>query len=230
MDVRAAVIEALDKLVTSGAIEQAIEKQLAETMASVVKSELASYSDFGKRLSEAVKQSLALHDRLDLPSYNHAILRIIERQVERGMQASIEREVAARMKELLTPAPESIKLSELVEQYIEHLNEQARGGCVCYGDGRITCLLEDSDYGFRRLTLAKEAGKRRNDGDIQIGITKEGRIYHLHFRDRDVEKEMFAGPFHGFERSIFQMRAAGTRIEIDAHPEELSLELEHADL
>jgi hypothetical protein len=136
------------------------------------------------------------------------------------------------MKELLTPAPESIALSALVDQYVQSLKDKRDGGCTCYGEEEAFAELRETDYGFRTLTLAattkKDVHSRRREGEISIGLTKDGKVYHLSFADQDVEKRMFAGPFYNFERSIFQMRAAGTVVRVDCDPSSLSLEYNHS--
>lgn len=81
-----------------------------------------------------MKQSLALHDELDLPSYNETILRIVRTQVEHATESAIEKQVAANLEELLTPAPERITFSKLCEDYLAYVKGRAEGGCICHGD------------------------------------------------------------------------------------------------
>lgn len=225
MDLLKTVAASFDRLVASGAIEQVIDKQVQETVARAVKDALCSHGEFGKDLEKAVKEALRLHGKLDLPSYNDALLKIVQAQVETATNNQIQREVAARLKELLEPAPEKITLSGLVESYIERLKEELSAGCVCYGGERITFLLTDNETrGFKTIYLDK-SGKTPGDRcDIQIGLhglpeSLWHKIYYLRFCDQQVETKMFAGPFYGFERHLFQMRAAGTLLEIDCRPE-----------
>jgi hypothetical protein len=198
----------------------------AEKVAAVVKKEvdkaieeaLGWSSEFRKTVNAAVSKALKVHGDIDLPSYNETILKIVARQVETSTRDSIEKEVARRMKDLLTPAPETIKLSELAEQYQKFLKEQASAGCVCYGEVRFAVQIEEADqYGYRSVLFDKDGDrtKRKYEWDIRLGVTKEGRIYNLAFQNQDVNKVMFAGPFYAFERSLFQMKAAGTLLQID---------------
>lgn len=243
IEIRELLVTSIDKLVASGAIEKAMEEAIAKTVVEVLKSQLREYSDFGKQLTKAVEKSLAIHGEIDLPAYNHAILKIIERQVELSSRQSIEREVAQRMKELLTPAPERIALSTLVEQYVQHLKDKHEGGCTCYGDGRAYVDLRASkDAGnFYDLILAESREKPSSysarAGQISVGIhisksedgePKAGKIYHLAFSNADVEKQMFVGPIRNFERSIFQMKAANTQLELDCDPSECDVAYAHA--
>jgi len=235
VNLEGAATAAVAKLIASGKIEKAIEDAVAETVTASVKEALRSYGEFGKQVGKAVEKALALHDDIELPSYNHAIIKIIEAQVEHGTRQSIEREVAGRMKELLTPAPESIKLSKLLEQYVEHLRDESDSGCTCYGDEVAYAEFRDRDTsGFKTLVLAKDRtkpttsyGKRPGQIDIGLYFNRKGEetaeIYNLSFDNSDIEKQMFVGNIRGFERSIFQMRAAKTRIEIDCGPSDCDL-------
>jgi len=196
-----------------------VETAVKKTVNDVISDSLGRYSDFGKKVTESVGKALAIHDDIDLPSYNHALLKIIERQVEFAQTDAIERQVASRMKELLTPAPKSIKLSELLEQYREFLKDRHQSGCVCDGEARFKIEIKDSDTtGFWHVRLWEEAdtvtssySSRRSQPDIDFGVYK-GTMYTLSFGSGDVQKQMFVGPLHGFQRLLFQMNAAKSEI------------------
>lgn len=232
MDLRQVLIEGVDRLIASGEVEKKIEATLAKVMNEVIDHELRSYSDFGKQLTEMVKKSFALNGEIDLPSYNHTILAIIRKQVEHSTTTTIQTQVAERMKELLQTPPESITLTDLVAKYIEHVKEHKLAGCVCYGEAShsITCELEESDYGFRYVHLDDEANQPKNRCEIVVGISKEGEVFNLRFNNADVEKQMFVGSMYGFERMLFQMKAAKSKLIIDAEPYFLNLSYaDHVD-
>lgn len=178
---------------------------------------LASYSELGKKIEKAVEDALRIDGKLDLPSYNQMIIKFVELQVQHLAEQAIQKTAAERLKELLTPAPEKIKLSELLEQYRKELADEQDDGCVCYGeddDLNISCRVTDREHGgFRGIELREKASERTES--IYIGITKEGKVYHIRFRDQTIENRMFVGPVYGFERMIYQMKAAGTIIEVD---------------
>lgn len=223
MDFRAATIECLDRLIAAGHVEKCIEEQLAKTIKEIIRSKLENYSDFGKQLSEAVKQSLALNGQLDLPSYNDALLKILRHQVEHLTNATIQQQVAARMKDLLEPPPKEIAISELVEKYIETVKERNARGCVCHGDEQITLIVERDGNRldeFVHIHLDDEPRKKKYDCDIQIDAHK-GEVFGLRFRNQDVEKQLFVSELHGFERMLFQMKAAKSKIVFDVPADEI---------
>lgn len=220
MDFREQVVAAVDQVAVSGKLEAAIAAAVEKTLVEIIRDQLTKYSGFGKQLEEVVKKSLAFQGELDLPSYNDTILKIIGRQVEAYTSNAIQRQVAENMKELLTPAPESIKLTELVAAYIEHVKEHAHSG-VTYGEAEISLHFTSDDGAFRYIELDSEPNKRRYECAISIGVDNKGIVYVLRFRNQNVEKDMFAGPFYGFERMLFQMKAAKSTIIFDAVPSDI---------
>lgn len=216
MDFRKAVIESLDRLVSSEVIDKQIEAALTKAISSVIADVFSTYGEFGKQLKAAVEKSLALNGELDLPSYNEQILKIIARQVESYTRDTIEKQVAANLTRLLSPPPAEITLEKLVESYKERLRDRARSGCVCYGDEHRIYLKVDRDRdigGYCQISLSEEKPKGTYpQADIRISATGSGEVYGVFFKSCDVEKQIFAGPFYDFERFVFQMKAAKTKI------------------
>ena len=222
MDLAKTVFDAVGNLVGSGAIENAIEEQLKKTISDVIRSELREYSDFGKALSVKVKQALAIHGDIDMPSYNDTIVKIIRKQIKSEAESLIHEQVVSRLGKLLWPAPREIKLTELVEAFIDQLRERESAGCICYGETREIYLeVERSDSGWKWIYLGDDPTKRRYECGYQIGCANEGRVYSVRFTDRDTEKQIFAGPFYGFEEMLFQMKAIGTKLIFDADVEDI---------
>lgn len=220
MDLRTEAINALDKVIASGLIEKSIETAIADTIGRLVKEHLQSYSEFGKQLSKLVAESFALNGSLDLPSYNDTLLKIIRKQVQTLTEDTIQRQVAANMEKLLTPPPASIKLSELVAAYIKHLEDKLDSGDVAYGN-EITFIMDSDDGKFTYVSLDDEANKRKHECEIRFGVYK-GELFSLTFQKSDIEKDMFAGPFYDFERMLFQMKAAHSKIELDCCQSDVS--------
>jgi len=208
-DMKQAVAAAFANVVASGAIEQAIEKQIGETINSAIKDHLRSYSDFGKAISEQVQQAIGVRlDRLDLPSYNDLILKIVRAQIEGAMHGEAAKQIEANLTELLKQAPAEITIDQLIEQFIEAYKEDR--------EGQDFTLRIDREYGSTTICLAKEERASKYDCDFRITADKDGEIYHLAFGRHDVDKQLFVGRFYGFERTIFQLYAAKSKLIIPA--------------
>ncbi|AOJ07622.1 hypothetical protein [Burkholderia mayonis] len=214
-----AVSTAFANIVAAGAIEKAIEEKLAKTITSVIDEELRSYSTFGERLKEHVKTALQVDfHNLGLPGYNDLILKVIRQQVDAQLNATIATQIEQQMKELLTPAPAEIKLSQLVEEFIkdEHTDRQYRS-CSCDESDRITLIVrEESGFvsKFCHIYLDKEHGTEPHNCPFQIDV-HDGRVYSVQIDRKDPSKTLFVGPMHGFKRRLFQLYAAGTKLITD---------------
>lgn len=227
MDLNTVAKKALENVIASGKIEQAIEAQIEKTITQLLNEELRPYSEFGKSIEKAVRNSLKIHGNVTLPEYNEQILKVMRKLLAAKTNAVIQKQVADQMAELLTPAPESIKISELIAKYVQHVEEQKKGEVEdnggYYEDGEIR-LIYQNEYGFHRFGLHPDHKNERRslggksmsrfDCDIQFSI-HDGLVCDLRFNRKEVEAELFSGPFHDFERMLFQMKAAQTKVEFD---------------
>ncbi len=209
----------------------AIDAQVEKTVQGAIRSTLGEYSDFGKQVKEAVARSLAIHGDIDLPSYNHTVLQLIQVYVEKTTRDSIQSQVAERMKFLLEPAPAEILLSEVIEQYRKYLQQRSEAGCVCDSDQNFYLRLRRDEPYFFEVSLSEDAPTKHSSPDIVFGVsfcrdktrpneTPKGEIYSLRFNDaKEVERELFVGPLYGFERMLFQLKAAKSKVVIDVENE-----------
>ncbi|MDN7413041.1 hypothetical protein QZM42_31420 [Burkholderia vietnamiensis] len=214
------VASAFSSIVAAGVIEKAIEEKLTKTITSIIDGELQSYSDFGKQLSEHVKKAVQVDfSKLGIPGYNDLILKIIRQRVDANLNEQIEKYVTEQLDELLAPAPDEIKLSELVADFIKFQTEKQSYSCSCDLPERITLLVE-TDGSFTHIALDKDHGSERYRCPWRID-TNDGRVYSVKIDEIDPKKALFIGPMYGFERKLFQLYAAGTKLVIDADVDEI---------
>ena len=230
MNLESSLQMALTKLVASGEIEVAIDKAVEQTVLKSLKDALGPYSEFGKAVDAAVKQSLTFTaSDLGLPEYNALILEVVRAKVAGLTKASIERDVAAQLEQLLQPAPETITISGLVEKFVEYVKERRLHGCTCHEAERVTLHVSDreSDYSdcfWQHIYLDEEADKAEHECGIRIALF-HGEILSLNIQRRSVDA-LFAGPFYGFEKLLVQMKAAKSRIVFDVATDEIDLSYE----
>jgi hypothetical protein len=216
MEFREAVITALDKVLASGVVEKTIEDSLQKTIASIIHGELRDFSKFGEALKKKIEESLALYGELDLPSYNETLLKYVRLNLKNIMENSAQKLIADKMQGLLTPAPASIKVSELIDQYRKYLREKNNRSEeeAEFNPLRFTFGWK-VDYGHCHFYISEKPKVEPSFCDIRFTAARDGEIYAVYFSTKDVEKQLFAGPLFEFERSLFQMRAAGTILEMD---------------
>lgn len=205
---KSAVTAAFERIAASGVIEQTIEKKLTETIVEAVNSHLRSYSDFGQAIQKHVQQAIGVDlERADLPSYNDFVLKVIRKQLDAAMVGPAAKQIEEDMAKLLAKAPTEITLQELVDDFIKAYKEDREGEA-------FTLHIEHESYGFKYVCLDVDPDKGRYSCDFRIGIDKQGHVYSLQLGAKDVSKTLFVGPIYGFERDVFQLYAAKTKIVI----------------
>lgn len=207
-----AVVAAFNKMAEDGAIQKVIEEKLAATVSEVVGKVLGRYSDFSKKLEDHVAATLNVDlCELNLVGYNETVLKIIRQQLDDSINTIGRARMEESMKELLSNPPAEITLSQLVEE-MKKANERE-------GYYECTCIVENSNTSFcsdyKRVYLDKEGGKDKRECDIQLAITGSGEVYSFSIRGQDLKTTIFAGPFYGFDRTLFQMYAAKTKLIVD---------------
>ncbi|WP_198364066.1 hypothetical protein [Burkholderia ubonensis] len=126
---------------------------------------LRSDSDFGKQLSEHVKKAVQVDfSNLGIPGYNDLILKIILQRVDASLNEQIEKHVTSQLDELLAPAPEEIKLSELVADFIKFQADKQLYSCSCDLPERITLLVETSGSYSALFSLPALTAGAQSDG------------------------------------------------------------------
>jgi hypothetical protein len=215
-----AVAAAFDNVVASGAIEAAIEKQLASTIESLVRDQFTRYGDFGKALEAKVSELVQIDlVAIDMPSYSDLVGKIIKRQVEASMQGPFAVKLEKNIASLLEVAPAEITLEKLLDSFVEHNKDYC-------GDGRMwgkpfTLHIEDRDRDFVDIYLDKEERTPKQDCEIKFSLYA-GKVYNVKFGHKDMEKTLFTGGIYNFERELFQLFTAQSRliVPVDAHPDD----------
>lgn len=212
-----AVAAAFDNVVASGAIETAIEKQLANTITRAIEEQFSSYGDFSKaikaKVSALVDVDLAA---IDLPSYRDLVGKIIQKRVGAVMAEQFTTQLDKDMCALLSPAPETITLEKLIEQFV--------AAKLDYRDdlrGEAFTLHIDRDKspslvsaGYLDVHLDAESDVEKNRCDFHLRVRGDGEVWALTIGGTEVKNKIFMGPLFNFEKSLFQMYTAKTKLII----------------
>lgn len=230
MDLSASLTAAVGKLVESGKIETAISIAVEKTVVDVINEELRTYSDFGKQVKEAVKGALKF-DRLELPEYNAILLDALRQHIDATMREQAARSVKALAGELLRTPPASIKLSDLVETYKEHIaSNRYRYDRL---DDSVGLIVNRSDAGFVYVGLHHRPAKSEYECDFRLMISKSrgsaplvAGVWiggHELKHQSTLRGTLFIGDGYGFERTLFQLWANQTPFEVDEDACDLEL-------
>lgn len=214
-----AVSTAFANIVASGAIEKAIQEQLGKTVDSLIKEQLREYGDFGKALKEHVAKAMQVNFAdLDLPSYNHFILSVIRKQADAALAGDIAKKLEADMAKLLQDAPAEITLEQLIEDFRDEFKEK-------YGEpryGNFTLYVRESEgvSGYWHIAMDPDERASEYSCKFRLAVAGDGRVYSMQIGDMDVKKSLFTLHLSGFERQLFRMYAAGTKVIIPPHSSE----------
>lgn len=229
MDFSKVLHDAVGAVIASGKIEATINAAVEKAVLDAVQSELRTYSDFGKAVSEAVNAAVKV-DRLSLPEYNAILLDALSHHVDATMRAAAADSIKNLASDLLRTPPAEIKLSELVEEYKKHLVEDRHSGA--YGE-HITCDVEitKSDLvgkpwrsAWISLHPTKPESSRysstsRYSSDVRImvsGYEGELSVSSIWLAGAEAKAPgLFIGNGYGFERTLFQLWANKTLFVLD---------------
>ena len=204
-----AVAAAFDKVVASGAIEEAIHKQIGAAVTAGINEHLRDYSDFGKALKAKIGTLIEVDlDTIDLPSYRQLVGDIIKKRVGAVMSAEF------------TEKPATITLQALLDEFIESKKDawnahQLRGEKFTLNINRS----ENCD-GYVDVSIDEDPNQGRHSScAIHLRIRGDGEVWALSLGGADIKNKIFVGPLFNFEKRLFQMYTAKTRLIIDADAE-----------
>lgn len=207
-----AIQTAFTGMVESGQLTKIIEANVQKSVETVLSEALRSYSPFQKALAEHVQKSLSVDfSNLGLAGYNETILKIIKAKLDASIHKFADKQFAESMDELLQNPPAEIKLSALVKMLSDEAKEDDNHEGISWH-----LVMSDSSDGWGHLKMDAKPDVRKDDCRFEIAFTAKGEIYRIYIPySGDVTKKIFAGPFFGFERVLFQMYAAKTKLILD---------------
>jgi len=214
IDFQAMVNAAMVKMHQEGAIQKIVEEKMAKTVSSIVDDVLGSYSDFGRQVKEVVKQTLAIDvDKMELPTYNVLVRNVIKEKLDQLVHVQGIELLKARMDEIFKTVEPEMELSKIIENWKEALNDDHDR------DGEeITVIWEPSNYsrcgGW--LHVDEEGDKGKYQCDLQVGINKDGTIFSLKWKSKDLLKGIkTTWSIDSIGEQFFRMHAAGSKIIVD---------------
>lgn len=228
-----AVTVAFDNIVASGAIEAAIQEQIGKAVTGAIKDQISGYnSDFSKKINERVKALIDVNlDEIDLPSYRQLIADIIKKRVGAVMTTEFTEKLDKDIGELLQPAPAEITLENLLEEF-KASKKNVHNAYELSGN-RLTLIIERSERldGYVDVYLDEEPRKEKYLCDIHFRIKDAGEVWGLKLNGDDLKNKIFVGPMFNFEKRLFQMYTAKTRLSIpdDATSDDFDTEFPYND-
>lgn len=217
IDLEKLVQDSLKGMFESGKIVEIIDKHTEALVNGVVRDALSTYSEFGKQLSASLSEALKVDvGSIGLPEYNHIVLAIVRRKLEHAIEETGRKQIETDLAAMLShPVPAEITLTKFIDDFKEWAREDR--GIEEYEEGEVTAFLDEKKYSSQWLYLSRNANTEMFRCDFGILIGEDGKMRAVHFHGKDSEKSLFLGRLHGFERTVFHMHVAKTRIIVDGH-------------
>lgn len=219
-DLAKIITDSVSAIASPEIIREKVDKAVDKLVTAIITDELRSYGEISKTIKEALKESLQVTD-LNLPSYSTMITQMLRTQIEAQVSPLIAGALAKDMEDILSLAPKTVKLSEIVEDMMENYLAYEDG---TYGD-IVTCIVEVSNYGSTWIYLDDTKHYSRSNKyqcDCRILLSKDGTISSASFRNIDITGKRrspdggFAvGSVYGLAQKIQAYHACGTVIEVD---------------
>ncbi|MGI0120113.1 hypothetical protein [Zooshikella sp. RANM57] len=111
------VNDQINSMITTGTIEEMIATRLNSCIEECVKNAMESYSEFGKAIKRKVDVSLSnALAHVTLPEYNKFVSDVVIELYGQALETESKKHLEALLAKSLSPVPESIKASDLLEE------------------------------------------------------------------------------------------------------------------
>ncbi len=213
-------------MISDGSVEKLINKGVEHAVAEAIKDALRSYGEFGKALTEKIKESIqtASH-KIEIPEYNKFIQQVVQEQFIKVLNQNAVDHLSKLVGEIIEPIEGKTTISVLLNKVKEAWTEIAREE----GKEEIEVSVEDnSDNTALYVTFthpqyedesvhATLYNHHSNDGDLwHIGYISEGKN---RITGRFTEKAAICT--HYVTDILYKYWAMGTRFEMDTEIENI---------
>jgi len=232
MDLNKMVLDSLSKMDTKGKVQEIVEKHVSSTIESIVKDVFGSWSDFSKGLKEQVENQLQINFReLDLASYNTLIMKAIKEKLNDSIAIEGLARINTQIEELLSDVKDEYKLSELVKDLVNEIEDLDDLG---YEEYHEMSMHIRTPYGLTYIHLDAESGKDVYDCKYKICVDpdKGNQVVSIDIQEdrygrkreiKDFDVRAIMRGFSGLEETLFKLYARKGRIILDEDQVELEI-------
>lgn len=212
-NLRNSVIEEINRQATEENVQRLVEKKISEAIEYSINDAFKSWGEVGKQIDTAIKQSLQISDRMDIPSYGVMVMAVLRQKLDERVNTLISNRLDEEMNEILSIAPRELKFSSLVEAVVERASEDMADR---YGSS-ITCIVEhrDSPYDWYEVWLDEAEDTEKSDCEIRFTVSRDGTVLSCHIDGRDPKKSVSMGAMWGYQKMLFGAYCCGSKIIMD---------------
>jgi hypothetical protein len=230
MDLNKMVMESLVKMQSEGKVQAIVEKHVESTVNDVVKDLFGNWSDFSKDLKNTAKEALQINFKdLNLASYNHLILQAIKDKLDDEITNQGVAQIKNQIEGLLTDSKREYRLSELVKELAEEIEDSDELG---YEDYHEMTLHIDDSYSSHWIGLDSRSDIREYDCKYRFMVNSQGDLCSVKINDKESYSRKNINEFdvkavlnglHGLEETLFKIYTSGAKLIIDEDKCELEI-------
>ena len=232
MDLNVMIDDSLSQLKEEGYVEKVVRNQLQKTIESVIADTLREYGDFGKALKTRVDDLLQINlDNLDLPSYNHLIVKTIQGHLDAVLHEQGVNRMKEQLDELLLTSKDEYKLSELIKELSEEIDDLDELGFE--ETHKMTLIIDNESRYTTWIYFDANSNVPKYDCKYRIDVdAKTGQVGSIRFKEnqysgnkafKEFDTRTIMGGFYGLEKTLFKMYARKSKLVIDEDACELEI-------
>jgi hypothetical protein len=200
--------QVLSQRIQSGAVEQAIIRQVDKLIEDAASDVFRSYGDVGKAIKEQFAKAVMpnLKEIGDIPTYHQFVTQRLKMSVQNFYDNRIAQVIDKEMADLLEEIPEQLNLSWFVQKLLNSAKESRDEDY----EGQITLNIEH-DGKWLHISMDKEQNKEKYRCAYRIDARKDDdgqyRIYAAKIDDESIATSKIIGPFYSFEKILMHVYA-----------------------
>lgn len=219
------VNQKIKSMIEDGSIEALIGKNIENTIGESVKEALRSYSDFGKTITEKIKEALQCAGRtVEFPAYNLFIKEVAEKAFIKVLNEEAVTHLTDLIGTIIEPVKKNAMISELFDEIRENCGNEERGR----GADKIAITSSEADSGdaiyvkikteYETINVSFYNFKHNDEDTWHIGYIREdnkpmtSKVINL--ADR---------VYHSISHILFKYYAMQTEFELDEEFEDIDL-------
>lgn len=224
------VMDSLAKMESEGKVQAIVEKHVEATVNDVVKDLFGSWSDFSKELKNTAKEALQINFKdLNLSSYNHLILQAIKDKLDDEITNQGVLQIKNQIEGLLTDSKREYKLSELVKELAEEIEDLDDLGYDEYHE--MTLHIDDS-YSSHWIGLDSRNDISEYSCKYRLLVNSQGELCSVKINDverysrkniNEFDVRAVLNGLHGLEETLFKIYTSGAKLIIDEEKCELEI-------
>jgi len=218
------------EMISSGKVEEIIAQNIEQSVKKSIDECMASYSDFGKSLKEAVNESVGCAGKkIELPAYHLFIQEIAHKKFMEVMHTDAAEHLEKLIGEVVKPVKKHEKTSVLLEQIREILKEKALENGhdkiaidSSFNDDEtaLHMTLIDPDYEYRNVKVTFYNFNHNKENTWHIGYINSNNTCMT----RGSKKIAGSGFIDDLSDLLFKYYAMGTEFEMDEEIESIYID------